>query len=72
MMWSILVHEHVLPFLGICRTRDHFYLVTPFSENGPLPAYLRLHPNADRPRLVSQTTVARSVLLMHRDHRVAV
>ena len=49
----MVVHKHVLEFLGICYIDDHLHLVSPYLANGNLSDYLRTHPGMDRVRIVS-------------------
>lgn len=51
-VWQSLSHPHLLPLLGVLFD-EHVSLVSPFVENGSLPAYLIKNPNADRTRFVS-------------------
>ncbi|KIO25944.1 hypothetical protein M407DRAFT_75050, partial [Tulasnella calospora MUT 4182] len=56
--WRRLKHPHILDFLGTFEGDGHFYLVSPFIENGTLVEYLARNPDIDRVRLVSLSTVA--------------
>ena len=50
MIWRLLDHENVCPFLGICEDlfRPRHALVSPWMENGDVIRYLKTHPNTDR------------------------
>lgn len=54
-VWQSLSHRHLLPFLGVLFD-DYVSLVSPFIDNGPLPAYLSKHEDSDRVRFVSNGT----------------
>ncbi|KIO31705.1 hypothetical protein M407DRAFT_67620, partial [Tulasnella calospora MUT 4182] len=56
--WRRLKHRHILEFLGTFQRDGHFYLVSPFMENGTLLEYLGRNPDIDRVRLLGQTADA--------------
>ncbi len=51
-IWRGLVHDHVLPFLGVLFHKEEIYLVSPFIVPGSLRQFCLLHPSADRGKLV--------------------
>ena len=55
-MWKYMIHPNVLPLLGI--TTDPFQLVSAWMSGGDLSQYTRLHPDADRLRLVCTRYIA--------------
>ncbi|KAG8989969.1 hypothetical protein FRB90_001998, partial [Tulasnella sp. 427] len=62
LVWRLLRHPHILEFIGIYKAEGHMYLVSPFMENGTLGQYISAHPNADRPRFLSETADALAYL----------
>ncbi|KAG8895267.1 hypothetical protein FRC01_012472, partial [Tulasnella sp. 417] len=61
-VWRLLRHPHILEFIGIYKSGDHMYLVSPFIENGTLTEYIATHPDADRPRFLTETADALAYL----------
>lgn len=52
-IWQRLKHPNVLPLLGVYESPRQFCFISPFMSNGSLSAYIRLHPEENRIRLVS-------------------
>jgi serine/threonine protein kinase len=51
-IWSILTHDHVLPFYGASLSPTAPFIVSRYMENGNMTYYLRRMPNANRVQLV--------------------
>ncbi|KIO25941.1 hypothetical protein M407DRAFT_236179, partial [Tulasnella calospora MUT 4182] len=56
--WKRLKHRHILEFIGTFKCDGHFYLVSPFVENGTLAEYISRHPNVHSVRLLCETADA--------------
>jgi len=52
-VWKRLVHENVLPFLGVDTSIFRLALVYDWGHNGNIMQYLESHPDSSRPKLVS-------------------
>jgi hypothetical protein len=52
-VWKTLIHENVLPFCGIDVSIFRLALVYDWGHNGNIMQYLKSHPNASRPELVT-------------------
>ncbi|TDL15485.1 kinase-like protein [Rickenella mellea] len=66
-MWRQLKHPNILPFYGVFKGDEHFdrlCLVSPWMDAGNVIDYLNLHPDADRPSLLSD--VAQGLEYLHR------
>ena len=59
MVWQLLYHENICPFLGV--SFDAFYprpaIVTLWMDNGDLPKYLGDNPKVDKQAMVRSTTL---------------
>lgn len=53
--WHRCQHAHILPILGIIDSEKHFFLVSPFAENGSLDVFVLDHPDVDRISLVGHS-----------------
>ena len=55
MIWRQLNHENVLPFYGVSAEEfaPRFAMVLPWMSNGNMMAYLKIHPDVNRVKLVS-------------------
>jgi hypothetical protein len=58
-LWSMIEHQHVLPFFGFCRSvgnispsRDAMCFVSPWMAHGEARCYLEEHPDANRLHIV--------------------
>ncbi|KAG8727811.1 hypothetical protein FRC12_022204, partial [Ceratobasidium sp. 428] len=52
--WSKLKHPNVIELIGFSTFRDRISIVSPWMENGTLPAYISKNPQADRFELCVQ------------------
>ncbi|KAG8968346.1 hypothetical protein FRC05_001570 [Tulasnella sp. 425] len=62
-IWKMLRHPRILQFMGIYKSGEDIYLVSPFAENGSLPGFLKARPNVDRKRLVIE--IAEGLTYLH-------
>jgi len=61
--WKWLRHENILPFIGVSLEPPLFSIISERMENGNIMDFIRVHPNHNRLRLVSEGRVY--VLLSH-------
>jgi len=60
-IWSTLNHPNILPFLGFCVGDSSGlnvltpWFVSPWMDNGTVLDYLKIHPSADRLKIVRGT-----------------
>ncbi|KAK1216990.1 hypothetical protein PQX77_020370 [Marasmius sp. AFHP31] len=70
-VWSHLKHPNVLQFLGIYystrRGEEHFYLISPWMENGNLLKYLKTTQRTDVDHLILVFDVAAGLAYLHRE-----
>ncbi|KDQ50029.1 hypothetical protein JAAARDRAFT_82042 [Jaapia argillacea MUCL 33604] len=58
-IWSRMNHPYILQFLGFTVLDGSFFcMISPWVHNGDCLRYLKLNPNADRVKLLSQTAQA--------------
>lgn len=59
--WKWLRHENILPFVGVSLEPPLFSIISERMENGNIMNFIKVHPNYNRLRLVSEGRV--SILL---------
>jgi hypothetical protein len=64
-VWQLLRHPHVVPFLGILGTQTNLRLVSTWMMNGRLTDYLSLHTAERPPRFVISFDVHRMRVLTY-------
>ena len=52
-MWKFLRHPNVLPLMGVTMSENRFAMASEWMMNGNIREFVKAHPNADRPGLVS-------------------
>jgi serine/threonine protein kinase len=55
-VWKLLRHPHIVPFLGILSRNSSLKLVSEWMEHGPLTRYLQHYPDESPVRFVSSFT----------------
>jgi hypothetical protein len=53
--WSKCQHRNVGRLLGLAEFHGQIAMLSPWMENGDLPAYVKKYPNVDRLELVCVT-----------------
>ncbi|KIJ38918.1 hypothetical protein M422DRAFT_231000 [Sphaerobolus stellatus SS14] len=56
--WVRVRHPYVLPFYGISEVEGRLFMISPWAEHGNALQYLQAHPNANRRKLLWQTSDA--------------
>ena len=52
--WKWLRHENILPFVGVSLKPPPFSIISERMENGNIMNFIKVHPNHNRLRLVSE------------------
>ena len=52
-MWKALQHPNVLPLIGVMMSETRFAMISDWMDNGNINDFVKAHPDADRPGLVS-------------------
>jgi serine/threonine protein kinase len=65
-VWQLLRHPHIVPFLGILRQESSLQLVSTWMAHGQLTQYIKAHPEESPLRFVRSFTVYHDRTLTHR------
>ena len=52
MAWGALRHPNVLPLLGVTISEPRFVIVSEWMARGDINEFVKVHPDADRFKLV--------------------